>query len=44
MQIQYNITRIEEWCKSHDMPEGTLQLEELDAFVAGVLEELRPSR
>ena len=20
MQIQYNITRIEEWCKSHDMP------------------------
>ena len=29
MQIQYNITRIEEWCKSHDMPEGTLQLEHL---------------
>ncbi|KAJ6554044.1 DIL domain-containing protein [Mycena vulgaris] len=28
-QIQYNITRIEEWCKSHDMPEGTLQLEHL---------------
>ncbi|KAJ6554043.1 class V myosin, partial [Mycena vulgaris] len=26
MQIQYNVTRIEEWCKSHDMPEGTLQL------------------
>jgi myosin heavy subunit len=29
MQIQYNITRIEEWCKSHDMPDGTLQLEPL---------------
>ncbi|TFK26368.1 myosin 5 [Coprinopsis marcescibilis] len=29
MQIQYNITRIEEWCKSHSMPEGTLQLEHL---------------
>ncbi|EGN96017.1 hypothetical protein SERLA73DRAFT_170458 [Serpula lacrymans var. lacrymans S7.3] len=29
MQIQYNITRIEEWCKSHDMPEGMLQLEHL---------------
>jgi len=29
MQIQYNITRIEEWCKSHNMPEGTLQLEHL---------------
>ncbi|KAL1918088.1 uncharacterized protein VTP21DRAFT_3354 [Calcarisporiella thermophila] len=29
MQIQYNITRIEEWCKSHDMQEGTLQLEHL---------------
>jgi len=29
MQIQYNITRVEEWCKSHDMPEGTLQLEHL---------------
>jgi myosin heavy subunit len=29
MQIQYNITRIEEWRKSHDMPEGTLQLEHL---------------
>lgn len=24
-----NITRLEEWCKSHDMPEGTLQLEHL---------------
>ncbi|GAA6049040.1 hypothetical protein JCM3770_005453 [Rhodotorula araucariae] len=29
MQIQYNITRLEEWCKSHDMPEGALQLEHL---------------
>ncbi|GAA5976690.1 hypothetical protein JCM10908_005597 [Rhodotorula pacifica] len=29
MQIQYNITRLEEWCKAHDMPEGTLQLEHL---------------
>jgi myosin-5 len=29
MQIQYNIMRIDEWCKSHDMPEGMLQLEHL---------------
>ncbi|KAF9355844.1 Myosin type-2 heavy chain 1 [Mortierella sp. NVP85] len=29
MQIQYNITRIEEWCKGHELPEGTLQLEHL---------------
>ncbi|KAJ6179137.1 Dilute [Penicillium mononematosum] len=29
LQINYNITRIEEWCKSHDMPEGTLKLEHL---------------
>ncbi|KAG0364687.1 Myosin type-2 heavy chain 1 [Gamsiella multidivaricata] len=29
MQIQYNITRIEEWCKGRDLPEGTLQLEHL---------------
>ncbi|KAF0439664.1 Myosin V [Gigaspora margarita] len=29
MQIQYNITLIEEWCKLHEMPEGTLQLEHL---------------
>jgi len=29
LQINYNITRIEEWCKFHDMPEGTLQLEHL---------------
>jgi myosin V len=31
LQINYNITRTEEWCKSHDMPEGTLQLEHLMA-------------
>lgn len=29
LQINYNITRIEEWCKSNDMPEGILQLEHL---------------
>ncbi|KAI8141285.1 P-loop containing nucleoside triphosphate hydrolase protein [Fennellomyces sp. T-0311] len=29
MQIQYNITRLEEWCKGHDIPEGSLQLEHL---------------
>ncbi|KAI9683125.1 MAG: Myosin type-2 heavy chain 1 [Trizodia sp. TS-e1964] len=29
LQINYNITRIEEWCKSHGMPEGTLHLEHL---------------
>ena len=29
MQIEYNITRIEDWCKSHEMPKGTLQLEHL---------------
>ncbi|ORX47762.1 hypothetical protein DM01DRAFT_1410135 [Hesseltinella vesiculosa] len=29
MQIQYNITRVEEWCKTHGIPEGTLQLEHL---------------
>lgn len=29
MQIQYNITRIEEWCKGHDIPESDLQLEHL---------------
>ncbi|KAF2861957.1 hypothetical protein K470DRAFT_275820 [Piedraia hortae CBS 480.64] len=29
LQINYNITRIEEWCKSHDMTEGILQLEHL---------------
>ncbi|KAK9367129.1 P-loop containing nucleoside triphosphate hydrolase protein [Lipomyces kononenkoae] len=29
LQISYNITRIEEWCKSNDVPEGTLKLEHL---------------
>ncbi|OLL22261.1 Myosin-2 [Neolecta irregularis DAH-3] len=29
LQINYNLTRIEEWCKSHEMPEGVLQLEHL---------------
>lgn len=29
LQINYNITRVEEWCKSHDLPDGTLQLEHL---------------
>ncbi|THC91557.1 hypothetical protein EYZ11_008976 [Aspergillus tanneri] len=27
LQINYNITRIEEWCKSHDMPEATKLLQ-----------------
>jgi myosin-5 len=35
LQINYNITRIEEWCKSHDMPEGTLQLEHLMVSTVG---------
>jgi myosin-5 len=34
LQINYNITRIEEWCKGHDMPEGTLQLEHLMVSLA----------
>jgi myosin-5 len=34
LQINYNITRIEEWCKSHDLPEGTLQLEHLMVSIA----------
>ena len=29
MQIQHNIAHVESWCKSHDMPEGLLQLEHL---------------
>lgn len=29
MQIQHNITRIEEWCKANEMSEGALQLEHL---------------
>jgi myosin-5 len=36
LQINYNITRIEEWCKSHDMPEGTLQLEHLMVSITDV--------
>jgi myosin heavy subunit len=45
MQIQYNITRIEEWCKSHDMPEGTLQLEHLmQATKLLQLKKVRPIR
>ncbi|KAI6038967.1 myosin 5 [Pisolithus marmoratus] len=33
MQIQYNITRLHEWCKSHDMPEGTLHFEHLQQAI-----------
>ncbi|KAK8041200.1 hypothetical protein PG994_014207 [Apiospora phragmitis] len=29
LQINYNITRIEEWCKSHDMPEQATKLLQL---------------
>ena len=29
MQIKYNITRLEEWCKAHDVSEATNQLEHL---------------
>lgn len=29
MQIQYNITRLEEWCKGHEVAEATNQLEHL---------------
>ena len=29
MQIQYNITRLEEWCKGHEMGEAVIQLEHL---------------
>ncbi|KAI9272034.1 P-loop containing nucleoside triphosphate hydrolase protein [Sporodiniella umbellata] len=29
MQIQYNITRLEEWCKSHDAVEAATKLEHL---------------
>ena len=38
LQINYNITRIEEWCKSHDMPEGTLQLEHLMVSLSFLIE------
>ena len=43
LQINYNITRIEEWCKSHDMPEGTLQLEHLMVRVPNVKPSVSPS-
>lgn len=33
MQIQYNITRIEEWCKAKAIPEAMLQLEHLSQSV-----------
>lgn len=29
VQINYNVTRIEEWCKGHGMPEGALPLDRL---------------
>lgn len=29
MQIQYNVTRLEEWCKAHFIEEGAIQLEAL---------------
>ncbi|KAI8072331.1 P-loop containing nucleoside triphosphate hydrolase protein [Gongronella butleri] len=29
MQIQYNITRLEEWCKTHEAADSTIQLEHL---------------
>ena len=29
MQIQYNVTRIEEWCSKHDVSEAALHLEPL---------------
>lgn len=29
VHINYNVTRIEEWCKGHDMPEGILPLDRL---------------
>lgn len=29
LQINYNITRVEEWCKSHGVEEGTLRLEHM---------------
>ncbi|CAO1627074.1 unnamed protein product [Jaminaea pallidilutea] len=33
MQIQYNITRLEEWCKAKGIPEAMLQLEHLSQSV-----------
>jgi len=29
MQIQYNLSRLEEWCDEHQIPEGSLHLERL---------------
>lgn len=29
MQIQYNITHLEEWCKTHGATDATIQLEHL---------------
>ena len=29
LQINYNITRIEEWCKAHDVAEGVIRLEHI---------------
>lgn len=29
LQINYNITRIEEWCKTHDLAEGVIRLEHI---------------
>lgn len=29
LQINYNVTRIEEWCKAHDISEGIIQLEHI---------------
>lgn len=29
LQINYNVTRIEEWCKAHDIGEGIIQLEHI---------------
>jgi hypothetical protein len=44
MQIQYNITHIEEWCKSHNMPEKTLQLEHLmQAIMLLQLKKVHPT-
>lgn len=33
LQINYNLTRIEEWCKAHDISEGIIQLEHITESV-----------
>lgn len=33
LQINYNITRIEEWCKAHNMAEGAIRLEHIQESV-----------